>query len=391
MATVDLSNYWGFGIDMSDFTDDGWGYIPSPNPSGVLVPGYNSISFNAYGFYSYDNVTVNYYYDGYNYVVVEDVFYYEGSTLVQTLADINVATTLTDLNAPSWYVRFNQGNDQFFGNDYADYVKGGWGDDVIVGYAGNDYLFGNDGNDSLSGGPGVDVLSGGFGYDTASYGGFSTDFTFVLNTDGSVTVSDKSGQFGTDYLYDIEFASFSDGTFSLTSLLPVVLPPSDPYIPSDPYLGDSGRNTLVGDSGGNNLKGLGGNDTINGGGGADYLYGGNGNDVLTGGSGKDHFVFDVKPNRTSNNDKITDFRVVDDTIRLDNAVFTKVGGNGALKSGAFYANMTGKAHDSSDRIIYEKDTGKLFFDADGTGKVAGVHFATLTNKAAVTVKDFFVI
>ncbi len=53
--------------------------------------------------------------------------------------------------------------------------------------------------------------------------------------------------------------------------------------------------------------------------------------------------------------------------------------------------MTGKAHDASDRIIYEKDTGRLFYDADGTGTVAGVYFATLTNKASITVKDFYVI
>ena len=102
-------------------------------------------------------------------------------------------------------------------------------------------------------------------------------------------------------------------------------------------------------------------------------------------------MFNVKANRSTNCDKIIDFRAVDDTIRLDNAVFTKAGSNGALKSAAFYASMSGKAHDASDRILYEKDTGKLFYDADGTGKTAAVHFATLVNKAAVTVKDFYVI
>jgi Ca2+-binding RTX toxin-like protein len=384
MAKVDLSNFWGSGIDMSGFTDDGWGYVYSGNPTGTLYAGYNSITFNAYGFAQFDSVTVNYYYDGQNYVFVEDVLYYEGSALVQTLADVNIETTVTDLNYSTWYVRFNQGNDEFLGNDYADYIKGGWGNDVLVGYSGNDQLFGNDGDDTLSGGSGSDLIAGGFGYDTAVFAGFSSDYIFARNLDGSISVTDIYGS-GTDYLYNVEAASFSNGTFVADSLIPVIVPPSDPYV------GDSSGNALVGDSGSNRLKGFGGNDTIKGGGGADYLYGGSGNDILSGGTGKDHFVFDVKANRSTNCDKITDFRASDDTIRLDNAVFTKVGSNGALKAGAFYASMTGKAHDSSDRILYEKDTGKLFYDADGTGKIAAVQFATLTNKAAVTVKDFDVI
>jgi hypothetical protein len=50
MAKVDLSNFWGSSIDMSGFTDDGWGYVYSGNPTGTLYAGYNSITFNAYGF-----------------------------------------------------------------------------------------------------------------------------------------------------------------------------------------------------------------------------------------------------------------------------------------------------------------------------------------------------
>jgi Ca2+-binding RTX toxin-like protein len=385
MAYVDLSNYWGAGIDMSGFTDDGWGYMASGNPSGDLFYGYNTIYFNAYGYSQFNSVTVNYWYDGYNSVVVEDIYYYQGSTLVQTLESVNMATTLADLNTPYWYVRFNQGNDTFEGNDYSDYIKGGWGDDVLWGYGGTDYLFGNDGNDLLIGGAGTDYLYGGYGLDTAAFSGYSSEFSFVLNFDGSVTVSDSYGRTGVDYLYNIEYVSFTDGTFVLDSFFTVYAPPTDPYV------GDSGRNTLVGNSTNNTLRGYGGNDTIKGGGGNDFIYGGNGNDILTGGTGKDYFVFDVTPNRSSNNDKITDFRVIDDTIRLDNAVFKKVGANGAFKSSGFAANMTGKAQDSLDRVIYEKDTGKLFYDADGTGGITAVHFATLANKAALTVKDFYII
>jgi serralysin len=378
MATIELTNYWSSGIDMSDFNEDGWGYIGPVNLSGMLAPGYNTINFDAYGFDDYDSATVNYYYDGYNYVVVEDIFYYDGATLVQAVADVNIQTTVTDLNAPAWYVRFNQGNDRFVGNDYGNDIRGGWGDDVLVGGRGYDYLYGDGGNDTLLPGLGIDALYGGSGVDTAVFDGSSSEYIFSRDVvSGSIRATDTIEHLNVNHLFDVEYVSFEDGTFSVSSLIPTV--------------GTSRSNTLIGNAGDNRLKGLGGNDTIKGGGGADYLYGGAGNDVLSGGSGKDHFVFDVRPNRSTNNDKITDFRAVDDTIRLDNAVFTKVGGDGALKSAAFYANLTGQAHDASDRIVYEKDTGKLFYDADGTGRVAGVHFATLTNKAAVTAKDFFVI
>jgi serralysin len=171
-----------------------------------------------------------------------------------------------------------------------------------------------------------------------------------------------------------------------------------------------GADTLNGTSGGNTLKGYGGNDKLYGQGGNDYLYGGAGNDTLYGGKGKDSFVFDTKANSRTNKDAIKDFKVVDDTVRLDNAVFTKVGSNGTLKSSAFWTNNTGKAHDKddrviydkdsgvlyydadgSDRVIYDKDSGVLYYDADGSGKGAAVAFATISKNLGMTNKDFYVI
>jgi Ca2+-binding RTX toxin-like protein len=70
---------------------------------------------------------------------------------------------------------------------------------------------------------------------------------------------------------------------------------------------------------------------------------------------------------------------------------TKVGANGTLKSSAFWTNTTGKAHDKDDRIIYDKDSGVLYYDADGSGKGAAVVFVTIAKKLAMTNKDFYVI
>lgn len=43
-----------------------------------------------------------------------------------------------------------------------------------------------------------------------------------------------------------------------------------------------------------------------------------------------------------------------------------------------------------DRIIYEKDTGELYYDADGTGNVRAVLFAKLETNLDLTHQDFLV-
>ena len=81
--------------------------------------------------------------------------------------------------------------------------------------------------------------------------------------------------------------------------------------------------------------------------------------------------------------------MVDDTIRLDDAVFSGLT-SGTLGSSAFAANLTGSASDTLDRVIYETDTGRLYYDADGSGAGARVQFATLSVNLSLTNADFFV-
>ena len=115
-----------------------------------------------------------------------------------------------------------------------------------------------------------------------------------------------------------------------------------------------------------------------------------GNDTLTGGFGDDTFVFNLALNASTNVDTISDFASSDDTIQIDNAVFTGLS-TGTLAAAAFVSNTTGNAGDASDRIIYETDTGNLYFDADGTGAGAKVLFAKLDPGLALTNADFVVI
>jgi Ca2+-binding RTX toxin-like protein len=146
-------------------------------------------------------------------------------------------------------------------------------------------------------------------------------------------------------------------------------------------------NTLTGTSAANSLTGTSANDLINGGAGDDKIWAKNGSDVLIGGAGKDTFTFDTKPG-SSNVDMIVDFNVADDTIRLNDTVFTKLK-YGQLSSSSF---VTGeKALDAGDRIIYNDKTGALSYDADGTGSAAAVQFAMIENLAKLTAADFIVI
>ena len=157
---------------------------------------------------------------------------------------------------------------------------------------------------------------------------------------------------------------------------------------NDTVIGNKFADILKGGDGGDLIEGRAGNDRLFGEFGNDKLYGNGGSDTLIGGSGRDAFVFDATGFKRGV-DRITDFNVTDDTVRLDNAAFKGLA-NGALGSGAFAKNASGNARDASDRVIYETDTGKLFFDVDGKGGAAKVHFATLEDRLALTSADFLV-
>ncbi|PLU75196.1 hypothetical protein BMJ21_02025 [Sinorhizobium medicae] len=100
-------------------------------------------------------------------------------------------------------------------------------------------------------------------------------------------------------------------------------------------------------------------------------------------------MFILRP--PTNVDTVTDFIVADDTIQLQNSIFTAIVGTGALTDVQFVANATGTAETAENRIIYDVDTGELFYDSDGNGAGGAVQFATLGNNLSITATDFFVV
>ncbi|MBB4041927.1 Ca2+-binding RTX toxin-like protein [Microvirga flocculans] len=246
------------------------------------------------------------------------------------------------------------------------YIGTGFGD-TLSGAGGADKLHGEGGNDVLDGGAGSDRLEGGTGNDTYRVDS-SRDVVVEARSAGRDTVI-ASTSYALSSSAEVEVLKLSGVSSKKSASL----------------TGSSTANELFGHAGTNTLKGQGGNDT---------LHGGSSNDKLYGGSGKDVFVFDTKPSKSANVDRIYDFDPKYDSFWLDNKYFTKLGSGSLSKPKGFTSDMfvkSTKAKDREDRIVYDKDTGALYYDADGTGSKAQVKIATLAKNLKLTYHDFFVI
>jgi hypothetical protein len=60
-------------------------------------------------------------------------------------------------------------------------------------------------------------------------------------------------------------------------------------------------------------------------------------------------------------------------------------------AGQFRTNNTGAAQDADDRIIYESDSGKLWYDSNGNAAGGNYLFADLASGLALTNADFFIV
>ena len=90
----------------------------------------------------------------------------------------------------------------------------------------------------------------------------------------------------------------------------------------------------------------------------------------------------------TNVDVITDFSVADDTIRLDDAIFSAFA-NGPLAAERFVVGTA--ALDASDNIIYNSAIGVIYYDSDGNGAAAAIQFAQVSAGLALTHLDFIVV
>ncbi len=141
-------------------------------------------------------------------------------------------------------------------------------------------------------------------------------------------------------------------------------------------IGTKGSDTINGGGGADFLAGAEGDDILSGGTGNDVLVGGLGNDVLSGDGGSDTFVFNTALGPT-NVDRINSFSHADDTVQLDAGVFASLLSAGPLAADNFRASAGGNAGDATDFVLYDTNTGNLFYDHDGNGGDAKVQFARI--------------
>ena len=221
----------------------------------------------------------------------------------------------------------------------------------LTGNALDNYVTGNAGANTLDGGAGADLLWGRGGDD--SY--------FV---DGNDVVREDAGQ-GNDIVY-------ARGSFVLGAGMSVEILAT----------ADNTASTAL------NLTGNELANYVTGNAGANVLDGGAGADQLFGRGGADSFAF-TSALGNGNVDHILDFMSGGlDRIALDDAVFAGLT-PGALPNGAFALGSS--AQEADDRILYNPQTGQLFFDADGSGAGAAVLFAIVTPGTGLSASDFTVI
>jgi len=156
-------------------------------------------------------------------------------------------------------------------------IVGTNGDDLFEGTSGADVIIGLDGQDMVNESAGNDRISLGDGYDQVNYDGAASDYNFIRNSDGSITVTKPGG--GVDILEGVDGVWF-DGEGAW-------------YSP-DALVVDLGGNdeTITGTIGDDQLNGTDGDDIFESLNGQDVVFGSGGNDLIELGDDYDQIVYE---------------------------------------------------------------------------------------------------
>ena len=233
------------------------------------------------------------------------------------------------------------------GTEDNDRLLGTEDKDKLVGQAGNDELLGEGDNDALIGGAGSDRLDGGAGTDVAIY-----------ENSTAVTV-------------DLSLGTAKEGSDSIDTLVGV-----------ENIIGSSYGDRLLGNDGVNSLTGGDGADLLIGKGGDDLILGGEDEDILEGGEGQDTFLY---LNFDEGVDRIEDFEVGVDRIKLFTEGFGTQFAAGTLPENYFIEGT--KAIAAEQHFIYDRSSGKLYFDLDGSGTIKQFLIITFDGHPALSAKD----
>ncbi len=292
-----------------------------------------------------------------------DTFVLQDGTGNLTVRVADTANQLPDLSAGTTISNFEwfdlsgfTGNVNMLGSDTLD-----------------DYLIAGSGNDTLNGGAGNDTLSGNQGDDLYIIDSAGDRITEALNSGTDTVQSSINHTLGANLENLTLTANASNGT------------------------GNSLNNVITGNARVNILRGGEGNDTLLGGGKADRLFGGAGDDLLNGqrgkrdrlkgGKGKDSFVLSAA--RGFGADVIAGFKPKDDTI-----LFSRSGVVDSIELGAIAATQLvygSAAQEEGDRFLYNRQSGALLFDSDGTGSARAVLIGTIKNRPLIKAADIVVI
>ncbi|KNZ39619.1 hypothetical protein AKG33_03350 [Dichelobacter nodosus] len=216
-------------------------------------------------------------------------------------------------------------------------LKGSAFNDVLIGNKADNQIFGGAGDDKIDGGEGDDYLDGGLGVDILR-GGEGNDI-YIVDDNRDEIIELGSG-------IDTVYSSATDYTLADKVEHIVLL---------------TGARNAIGNALDNKLFGNSGDNILEGGDGDDILIGGGGNDTLIGGAGNDQFFIDC----TLDGDitTIKDFQK-GDKLQLNHEIFKE---------------LSQDTQNLQDYLIYDEESGELFYDSDGSGIADPIHFATIEN------------